>query len=76
MPALSKSQQRLFGMVHAIQSGKAKPGKFSKKIRSLAKRVDPESVGHFASTETKGLPEKKDKKDNKQEKKACWSDFV
>ena len=68
MPALSKSQQRLFGMVHAIQKGDVKPGKFSKKIREMAKRVDPGDARDFASTKTKGLPEKK--KDENSEKKA------
>jgi hypothetical protein len=59
MPAKSKAQQRLFGMVHAIQKGEAKPGHFSKKIREMAKRVDPGDAKDFASTKTKGLPEKK-----------------
>jgi len=59
MPAKSKSQQRLFGMIHAIQKGDVKPGKFSKKIREMAKRVDPGDARDFASTKTKSLPEKK-----------------
>ena len=59
MPAKSKSQQRLFGMVHAIQKGDAKPSQFSKKIREMAKRVDPQDARDFAATHTKRLPEKK-----------------
>lgn len=59
MPARSKSQQRLFGMVHAIQKGDARPSQFSKKIREMAKRVDPDDARDFASTKTKSLPEKK-----------------
>lgn len=59
MPAKSKSQQRLFGIVHAIQKGEVRPGKFSKKIRDMAKRVDPGDAKDFASTKTKSLPEKK-----------------
>lgn len=59
MPAKSKSQQRLFGIVHAIQNGEARKGKFSKKIVEMAKRMDHESVRHFASTKTDDLPEKK-----------------
>ena len=59
MPAKSKSQQRLFGMVHAIQKGEAKPSQFSKKIREMAKRVDPQDARDFAATNTKRLPEKK-----------------
>ena len=59
MPAKSKSQQRLFGIVHAIQKGEVRPGRFSKKIRDMAKRVDPGDAKDFASTKTNGLPEKK-----------------
>lgn len=59
MPAKSKSQQRLFGMVHAIQKGEAKPSQFSPKIREMARRVDPGDARDFASTKTKRLPEKK-----------------
>lgn len=62
MPAKSKSQQRLFGIVHAIQKGDVRPGKFSKKIREMAKRVDPGDAKDFAATKTKGLPEKKEEK--------------
>ena len=46
-------------MVHAIQKGEAKPSQFSKKIREMAKRVDPQDVRDFAATRTKRLPEKK-----------------
>lgn len=59
MPARSKAQQRLFGMVHALQKGEAKDGKMPKKIVEMAKRMNPESVRHFASTKTDDLPEKK-----------------
>lgn len=59
MPARSKAQQRLFGIVHAIQKGEASPKGFSRKIREMAKRVDPEDAKHFAATKTDKLPEKK-----------------
>ena len=59
MPARSKAQQRLFGIVHAIQKGEANPKGFSKKIRELAERIDPDVAEHFAATKTKKLPEKK-----------------
>ena len=58
MPARSKAQQRLFGWIHAVQKGEVKNA--PKKIKSLAKRVDPESVRHFAETEHKGLPNRKE----------------
>lgn len=56
MPALSRSQQRLFGMIHAWQKGKLK--KAPKKIKSLAKRIDPQSAKDFAETKHEDLPEK------------------
>ena len=58
MPALSKSQQRLFGWVHAVQKGEAK-GKIPPKIRQMAERVDPQDARDFAATGHKGLPGKK-----------------
>ena len=70
MPAVSESQQRLFGMVHAYQKGKLKhaPGK----VKSIARHIDPESARHFAETKHDGLPERKGKdKDKKSEKKAA-----
>ena len=59
MPSKSKSQQRLFGWVHAIQTGQASSKGAPKKIRDMAKRVSPEDAKDFASTKTEGLPEKK-----------------
>ena len=59
MPARSKSQQRLFGIVHAIQKGDLKAERFPKRIRDMARRVDPGDAADFASTKSKGLPEKK-----------------
>jgi hypothetical protein len=75
MPAKSKSQQRLFGIVHAIQKGEVSPRKFSKKIRDMAKRVDPGDARDFASTKTNGLPEKK-KESEKREKSEKAASFL
>lgn len=66
MPAVSKKQQRLFGMVHALQKGTLSKSKVSPQIRSMAKKIDPESVSHFAETKHTKLPEKK--KNEKKEK--------
>lgn len=55
MPAESKSQQRLFGLIHAVQKGEAKAP--SKKISDMAKDIKPSSVTHYAETPTKGKPE-------------------
>ena len=68
MPAVSKSQQRLFGMVHALQKGTLSKNKVSPQIRRMAKKIDPESVSHFAETKHTKLPESKKKnKDNTKE---------
>lgn len=63
MPAVSESQQRLFGMVHAYQKGKLKhaPGK----IRQIARHISEEDAEHFARTKHDGLPERKKKETEK-----------
>ena len=51
--AVSKSQQRLFGMVHDCQ----KNGECaSKKVKDLAKSMSKKDVDDFAETKHKGLP--------------------
>lgn len=70
MPAKSKKQQRLFGIIHAIQKGELSPKKFSKNVRHMAKSINPKSVTHFAETKHKNLPEKKQDK----EKDAAFMD--
>jgi hypothetical protein len=59
MPAKSKSQQRLFGMVRAKQKGKLKNA--SEKVEKIAKNIDEKDAEKFASTKHKKLPEKKKK---------------
>ena len=55
MPASSKSQQRLMGMVHACQ----KDGKCaSDKISKIADSIKKSDATDFAETKHKGLPEK------------------
>ena len=66
MPAVSKSQQRLFGMVHALQKGTLSKSKVSPQIRRMAKKIDPESVSHFAETKHSKLPENKKKEKTKE----------
>ena len=60
MPATSKAQQRIMGIVHAIQKGEADPKDFSKKAQQMAKDMKPSDAKDFASTKHKGLPDKKD----------------
>lgn len=54
--AVSKSQQKLMGMVHAAQKGE-KPA--SKEVAKIAKGMGKKDAEDFASTKHKGLPEKK-----------------
>lgn len=48
--SVSKKQQRLFGMVHAVQQGELPPYKVSPKIREMAKEIKPADVVDMAST--------------------------
>lgn len=63
MPAKSKKQQQLMGIVRAIQKGDMKPSEASSKAREMAKSMKPKDVKDFASTEHEDLP-KKTKKEN------------
>ena len=56
MPAKSKEQQRLFGMVHAYQKGELKNP--SKEIKDVAKSISYDDAKDFAETKHKGLPNK------------------
>ena len=61
MPAVSKAQQRFFGMVRAAQKGEMdSPSPEVAKVAATIKRSD---VKKFASTNHKGLPEKKEVKE-------------
>ena len=67
MPAVSKSQKKLMGIVHAIQKGDANPKDFSKGAQNMAKDMKPKDVKDFASTKQKGLPDKKQTMDELKE---------
>jgi hypothetical protein len=58
--AKSKSQHRFFGLVRAIQKGKAEG---SEKAEKAAKEMSVKSVRDYAKTKEKGLPEKVKKMD-------------
>ncbi len=64
MPAKSKSQQRLFGMVHAYKKGeldtKGVDAGLLKKIKKIAGGIEDKSAKKFAKTKHKGLPEVKE----------------
>ena len=57
MPALSKKQQRFFGIVRAIQKGEQAPT--TPETAKAAEDMEKTDVKKFASTKHKGLPEKK-----------------
>lgn len=60
MPAVSKAQQKLFGIVHAIQTGRAKATDFSPTAQKLAQTMSKGDVKKYASTPISKLPKKKD----------------
>ena len=64
MPAKSKSQQRLMGMVHAYKKGELDMSDMSaamkKKIKKIAATIKDEDSKKFAETKHKGLPEVKE----------------
>lgn len=55
MPAVSKAQQRFFGMVHAAQKGE-EPA--SKEVEKVAGDISKKDAKDFASTSHEGLPNK------------------
>ena len=64
MPALSKKQQRFFGIVRAIQKGEQAPT--TPETAKAASDMKKSDVKKFASTKHKGLPEKKKIKEDIQ----------
>ena len=64
MPALSKKQQRFFGIVRAIQKGEQTPT--TPETAKAAADMKKTDVKKFASTKHKGLPEKKKIKEDIQ----------
>ena len=75
MPAVSKQQQKFFGIVRAIQKGDAPASKFSKSAQKAAKTMKKKDVKDFADTDRKGLPKKvqKEERDYKAEYKKFQS---
>jgi hypothetical protein len=63
MPAASKQQQKLMGIVRALQKGDMKPSQASGKAKEMAKSMKKGDVKDFASTKHKGLPKKVKKED-------------
>lgn len=60
MPARSKAQQRLFGMVHAYNKGEFHGSRsLRNRVAALSRRISDTDAQHFAKTPHDGLPEKK-----------------
>lgn len=59
MPAKSKKQQQLFGLVHAYQTGKVSADKVSARVKHIAQSISPDEAKKFASTPHTGLDELK-----------------
>ncbi len=60
--AVSKAQQKFFGMAHAMQKGEKIKGA-SKDLKDVAKSMTKGDVKDFAKTKHKGLPQHVSKKD-------------
>ena len=67
MPAVSKKQQKFFGIVRSIQKGEQAPT--TPETAKAAADMKKGDVKKFASTKHKGLPEKKKIEEDKQIKK-------
>ena len=64
MPAVSKKQQRFFGMVRAAQKGE---GASSPEVAKVAASMKKKDAKDFASTKHKGLPMKKEEFINEED---------
>ena len=64
MPAVSKKQQKFFGIVRAIQKGEMAPT--TPETAKAAADMKKGDVKKFASTKHKGLPEKKKIEEDRQ----------
>ena len=62
--AVSKAQQRFFGMVRATQKGEMENP--SPEVSKAASSISKSDVKDFAKTKHKGLPNKKDVKEQKK----------
>ena len=72
MPAVSKKQQKFFGIVRAVQKGEMAPT--TPETAKAAADMKKGDVKKFASTKHKGLPEKKVTKNLKE--LTSYTDFI
>ncbi len=71
MPAVSKKQQRFFGMVRAAQKGEMDSP--SPEVSKAASSMSKSDVKKFASTKHKGLPMKKKTYEQFTTEAAAWT---
>lgn len=58
MPAQSKSQQRLFGMAHAVRKGELKRSEVGQEVLDIVDgKMSDKEIEDFAKTKHKGLKE-------------------
>jgi len=63
MPAKSRSQQRLFAMVHAYNKGEFHGSRaLRKRVAALSRHISDSDARDFARTSHDGLPERKEEK--------------
>ena len=74
-PAKSKAQQKLFGIARAVQKGARPESSVSDPAKKIAKTVNKREVEKFASTPTKGLPDRV-KKEMKEAIKELVSELL
>lgn len=60
MPAASKAQQKAAGAALSAKRGETKKSELKGASRDMYESMSEEQLEEFASTERKGLPDKKD----------------
>ena len=58
MPALSKQQQKLFGLALAVKRGDVPKSEVSDEIKGIVDRMSEKDIEKFAKTKHTGLPNK------------------
>lgn len=64
MPATSKAQQMAAGAALSAKRGETKVGELKGASRDMYESMTEDQLEEFAETDRKGLPDKKDKKED------------
>jgi len=62
--SLSKQQQKFMGLAYSVKKGDTPKSEVSKDIKKAAERMSSKELKKFAKTKHKGLPQKKETKEN------------